>query len=219
MGPRARGRGGGALQVNLPRVHAVTDAAVLQLADFLDVARRIATLGGRVAIHLRDRTASGRALADHAVALHDTLAGTGTALVINARPDIAAAVAAQGVQLGGGDLAVADARRVLPRQWLGRSVHSMDEARAAARDGADYLIAGTTYATPLHEGRAPRGTAFITEIARAGPPVIAIGGVTPERVAELHAAGAYGVAAIRAIWGASDPAHAVAQMLEPWEAR
>ena len=69
---------------------------------FLDVARRIATQGARVAIHLRDRTASGRALADHAVALRDTLAGTGTALIVNARPDIAAAVAAQGVQLGAG---------------------------------------------------------------------------------------------------------------------
>ena len=204
--------------MTLPRVHAVTDAGVLALPGFLDVARRIATQGARVAIHLRDRTASGRALAEHAVALHDTLAGTGAALIINARPDLAAAVAAQGVQLGQGDLAVADARHVFPDCWVGCSVHSVDEARAAAREGADYVIAGTTYASASHAGHAPRGTGFIGEVVATGPRVIAIGGVTPERAAAVHATGAYGVAAIRGIWAASDPAHAVALMLAPWEA-
>lgn len=205
--------------MNLPRMHAITDARVLALPGFLEAARRLATLGARVAIHLRDRTASGRALADQAVALRDTLAGTGTALIVNARPDIAAAVVAQGVQLGEGDLAVADARRVFPRSWVGRSVHGVDEARAAAREGADYLIAGTTYPSASHAGQAPRGIGFISEIVAVGPPVIAIGGVTPERADEVHAAGAHGVAAIRGIWGASDPAQAVIRMLEPWEAR
>ena len=182
-------------------------------------ARRIATLGARVAIHLRDRTTTGRALADHAVALRDALAGTGTPLIVNARPDVAAAISAEGVQLGGGDLSVADARRVHARGWIGRSVHSVDEARSAAADGADYVIAGTTYSTPSHANEGARGTGFIADIATAGLPVLAIGGVTVERAPELHAAGAYGIAAIRAIWGASDPAHAVTQMLEPWEAR
>jgi thiamine-phosphate diphosphorylase len=200
-------------------VHAVTDAQVLALPGFLDVARRIATLGARVAIHLRDRTASGRAFADQAVALRDALAATGTPLIINARPDVAEAVDAAGMQLGGGDLSIADARRVHARGWIGRSVHSVDEARSATADGADYLIAGTTYATQSHAGEEARGAAFISAVAAAGAPVLAIGGVTVERAPELHAAGAYGIAAIRAIWGASDPAHAVTQMLEPWEAR
>ena len=205
--------------MNLPRVHAVTDTQVLSLPGFLDLARRIATLGARVAIHLRDRTASGRAFADHAVALRDALGGTGTPLIINARPDVAEAVGAEGVQLGMGDLGVVDARRVHSRGWVGRSVHSVDEARAAAADGADYVIAGATYATLSHAGQDARGTGFISAVAGAGAPVLAIGGVTAERATELHAAGAYGIAAIRAIWGASDPARAVTQMLEPWEAR
>jgi thiamine-phosphate diphosphorylase len=205
--------------VNLPRVHAVTDATVLQRSDFLQVARRIATMGPQVAIQLRDRSATGRALADHAVALHDALAGTGTVLVINARPDIAAAIGAEGVQLGGGDLEVDDARRVLPRGWVGRSVHNVDEARRAAGDSVDYLIAGTTYASASHEGHEGQGPEFIAGIVAAGPPVLAIGGVTVERAREVHAAGAHGVAAIRAIWDASDPVRAVAQMLEPWEAQ
>lgn len=205
--------------MNLPRVHAVTDAQVLALPGFLDAARRIATLGARVAIQLRDRTASGRVFADHAVALRDALLGTGTPLIINARPDIAEAVGAEGVQLGSGDLTIADARRVHPHGWIGRSVHSLDEARNAAGDGADYVIAGTTYATPSHAGEEARGPGFIADIAAVGTPVLAIGGVTTERAPELYAAGAYGIAAIRAIWGATDPAHAVTVMLAPWEAR
>lgn len=204
--------------MNLPRVHAVTDARVLALPDFLDVARRIATMGARVAIHLRDRTATGRALADHAAALRDALEGTGAPLIVNARPDIAAGIRADGVQLGAGDLAVADARRVLPQGWIGCSVHSMDEAVIAAREGADYLLAGTVYASESHVTHEPRGPAFVAEVVSAGPRVLAIGGVTPERAGQVHDTGAYGIAAIRSIWGASDPARAVALLLEPWEA-
>lgn len=204
--------------MNLPRIHAVTDSRVLALADFLDLARRIATLGDRVAIHLRDRTASGRVLSDQGVALRATIAGTGTPLIVNARPDIAAVLGAEGVQLGADDLAVDDARRVLPGRWVGRSIHSVGEAHDAARNRADYVIAGTTYPSASHEAHDPKGAAFISEVVSAGLPVLAIGGVTPARAAEIHASGAYGIAAIGSIWDASDPAHAIARMLDPWEA-
>jgi thiamine-phosphate diphosphorylase len=192
---------------------------VLALPTFLELARRIAALGARVAIHLRDRAATGRALADGAAALRAALAGSGTPVIINARPDIAAAIAADGVQLGQGDLGIRDARVVLRRGWIGRSVHTMDEAQAAAREGADYLLAGSTWASASHMGQAPLGTDFVARIVSAGLPVIAIGGVTPERARELPATGAHGVAAIRAIWDARDPAMAVQEMLEAWEAK
>lgn len=201
--------------MTLPRVHAITDARVLALPRFLDLARHVATLGPRVAIHLRDRTASGRALADHATALRGALAGTGAALIINARPDIATAVQAEGVQLGGGDVSLADARRVFAG-WIGRSVHDTTAARNAAHDGADYVIAGTTYASASHPGHAAHGPAFIGAVVSVAPRVIAIGGITAERAVDVRAAGAYGVAAISGIWDASDPADAVASMLAPW---
>lgn len=203
--------------MTLPRVHAVTDAQVLAQPGFLDQARQVATLGDRVAIHLRDRTATGRALSDHAVLLRDALRGSGTALIVNARPDIAAAVSADGVQLGGGDLGVADARRVLWRGWVGRSVHSLGEARSAADEGADFLLAGTIFTSASHPGAPAKGPGFINKLTSVGAPVVAIGGVTPERAAEVRAAGAWGVAAIRSIWSASDPARAVQLMLEQWE--
>ena len=97
-----------------------------------------------------------------------------------------------------------------------RSVHSIDEARVAVGEGADFLVVGSIYETPSHPGRTGVGTGLLREAARLGRPVIAIGGITAERVPELKAAGAYGVAAIRALWQADDPAAATLSMLAPW---
>jgi thiamine monophosphate synthase len=93
----------------------------------------------------------------------------------------------------------------------------VDEAKSAAGEGADFLLAGMTYPSASHPGLEAKGTAFIGTLVPAGAPVIAIGGITPERAVEVHAAGAWGVAAIRSIWEADDPAAAVLAMLEPWE--
>ena len=91
----------------------------------------------------------------------------------------------------------------------------MEEAAAAVDEGADYLVVGTVYPTPSHPGPAS-GVGLVTACATLGLPVIAIGGVTPAHVPELVAAGAYGVAAIRALWHAADPARAVTQFLDHW---
>ena len=199
----------------LPRLHAVTDAATLALADFGIRAGAIAAAGAAAALHARDRSASGAALAA-ATARLVALARPPEALVlVSARPDIARAIGAQGVQLAADDLAPADARTICGG-WIGRSVHSEAEAHGAARDGADFVIAGNVYDTPSHPGRPARGVELIVACARAGLPVIAIGGVTPERAAELRDAGAWGVAAISALWGARDPAAAAVAFLQPW---
>jgi thiamine-phosphate diphosphorylase len=138
------------------------------------------------------------------------------AVFLSGRADIAAALGAHGVQLGAGDLTPADARRVLPEGWIGRSVHTVEEAGAAVEEGADFLVVGSIYRTASHPGREPAGPELVTRTARLGVPVVAIGGVTPERVVELKEAGAYGVAAIRSLWGAADPAAATMAMLSPW---
>lgn len=200
----------------LPRLHAITDARVRALEDFGVRAAAIAAAGPAVALHARDRSAGGAvlsALADRIAAL---VAPPEAQLAVNGRPDVAAASRAQGVQLGGGDLAVADARRVAPQCWIGRSVHDEDAARAAVDQGADLLIAGTIFESTSHPGRAGAGPALIERIARLGVPVVAIGGMTPERARLAHDAGAWGVAAIAALWDAADPAAAALAMLEPW---
>jgi thiamine-phosphate pyrophosphorylase len=77
-------------------------------------------------------------------------------------------------------------------------------------------VVGTIYHTPSHPDRAPAGPNLVSDVARLGLPVIAIGGITPELAGELNAAGAYGVAAIRSLWYAADPAAATLAMLAPW---
>jgi thiamine-phosphate diphosphorylase len=138
------------------------------------------------------------------------------AVFVNGRPDIAAGLGAHGVQLGARDLTPEDARRVLGRGWIGRSVHGMEEATMAVAEGADFLVVGNIYVTASHPGRGAAGLDLITRTAGLGKPVIAIGGITAERVQEVKAAGAYGVAAIRALWMAPDPAAATVAMLLPW---
>jgi thiamine-phosphate pyrophosphorylase len=72
------------------------------------------------------------------------------------------------------------------------------------------------YQTPSHPDRPGAGVGLVRQIAAMGPPVIAIGGIDPARVAEVRDSGAYGVAAIRALWGAPDPAAAALALLAPW---
>ena len=76
---------------------------------------------------------------------------------MSGRPDVAAALGAQGVQLAAEDLAPADARRILPAGWIGRSVHTEAEAAAAVDEGADYLLVGNVYQTASHPGRPAAG--------------------------------------------------------------
>lgn len=198
----------------LPRVHAITDAAVLARADLGVRAAALAAAGPALALHARDRRASGRTLAAVAARFVALARPPEAAVIVSGHPDIAAAVGAQGVQLAASDLAPADARRVFPRGWIGRSVHTADEAAAAKAEGADFLLAGPVYATPTHPDRPGAGPGLIRDCARLGLPIIAIGGVTADRVPELVAAGAYGVAAIRALWEAADTAGAALEMLE-----
>lgn len=200
----------------LPRLHAITDAATLALADFGVRAAAIAAAGSAVALHARDRTANAASLAAAAARLVALAAPAESSVIVSARADVAAAVGAHGVQLAAADLAPIDARRVLPRGWIGRSVHSSAEAESAVAEGADYLIAGSVYATATHPGRPAAGLELVRRAAALGIPVIAIGGVTVERAAELREAGAWGVAAITALWGAADPAAAALALLEPW---
>jgi thiamine-phosphate pyrophosphorylase len=197
-------------------VHAFTDADLLALPEFGIRAAAIAAAGPAVALHARARGAPAALLTAGALRIAALARPPEAAVFVNGRPDIAAAVGAHGIQLGSGDLAPADARRLLPRGWIGRSVHTPEEAAMAVSEGADFLIVGSIYETLSHPGRPVAGLTLVTQAAELGPPVIAIGGITPERAAEAKDAGAYGVAAIRGLWMAADPAAATLAMLLPW---
>jgi thiamine-phosphate diphosphorylase len=200
----------------LPRVHAVSDATLLGRPDFGIRAAAIAAAGSAVALHARARGAPAALLAAGARRMMTLARPPEAAVFVNARPDIAAAVGAHGVQLGSGDLAPEAARRVLPVGWIGRSVHSRDEAAQAVAEGANFLVVGNIYPTASHPGYPGAGPQLISQTASLGRPVIAIGGINVDRVIEVKDAGAYGVAAITALWLAPDPAAAALAMLSAW---
>ncbi len=205
----------------LPRLHAVTDDRVIGRGDMVErAAAMAAAAGGALAVHVRTRTLGGAAFLELARRVAAALAPHGSWLVVSDRADVARAAGARAVQLGRGALPVRDVRRVAPAAAVGRSVHEAGEARAARAEGADYLVAGPVFATASHPGAAPAGLALLGAAAgdREGAgsgatPVIAIGGLTPGTVAIALAAGAWGAAAVRALWDAPDPAAAAAAFL------
>ena len=119
-------------------------------------------------------------------------------VLVSSRCDIALAVGAAGVHLPESDISVEDARALLGDRLIGRSAHSLDSALQAERQGADYVIFGPVWPSPSHPDSEPAGLRALAEVAKAvRVPVLAIGGVTAERISECHAAGAAGYAAIR----------------------
>jgi thiamine-phosphate diphosphorylase len=200
----------------LPRLHAITNAAVLADPDLGIRAAAIAAAGSAVALHARDRTMETAGLARVAQRFIALARPPEAAVFVSGRPDLARAVGAHGVQLSGSDLAVSDARRVFSDGWIGRSVHSAAEARIAAGEGADLVLLGNIYETATHPGRPGIGLEPLRETVKLGIPVVAIGGVTPERAPEVRDAGAWGIAVIRAVWEVADPYAAAVALLEPW---
>ena len=128
----------------------------------------------------------------------ELVAASPVPVLIISRCDIALAAGAAGVSLPERDISAADARRLLGQRTIGRSVHSLQAAIDAQLDGADFVIFGPVWASESHADSIPTGVEALAAVARElGIPVLAIGGVTEDRIAECHAAGAAGYAAIR----------------------
>ena len=201
------------MKAPLPRLHAITDERVARREDLDLVARALADGGGGdLAIHARGRELTGREHYDLAF----RLSVVPSFLFVNDRLDVALAVPSAGVQLGHGSLPGSAARALNPMWWIGKSVHNLAEAEAARAEGADYLVVGPVFATASHPVGGPLGLKGLQTIAAAsdGLPVIAIGGITADRVREVKSSGAYGIAAIRALWDDAEPAAAARRMRE-----
>lgn len=162
----------------------------------LDVLAREACAAGLRVFQYRDKVLSSRERYPVAMALAAVAREAGAAFLINDDIDMALAVEAQGVHLGQDDFPVATARKILgPRIIIGCSAHTLDQARAAEAEGADYLGVGPIYASTTKMARPTLGCGPLREICAAVRiPVYAIGGITPERCVEVVAAGAKGVA-------------------------
>ena len=152
-------------------------------------------------VQIRERDLSGEALADLVSAAAAIARGSATKIIVNDRVDVAMAAGADGVHLRSDSAPVSAVRGIVPASFLiGRSVHDAAEA-ASAPAGADYLIAGTVFPTVskpgVEESGGLLGTGGLAAVVRAArQPVLAIGGVTLDHLADVAAAGAGGIAAI-----------------------
>lgn len=194
------------------RLHVISD----QRESLVEAARSIVAAGVPVfQLRVKDRT--DRQRYELARRMAEVCDGTDTRLIINDRCDLAVAVGAAGVHVGADDLPVAAARRLLgPDLVVGATARDPEAARRAEHDGADYLGVGPAYPTGTKQGLPqPLGPERIGEIVAAvSIPVIAVGGITPDRIPELLAVGVHGVAVVSAVWAQPDPAAAVGRLLE-----
>ena len=192
----------------IPRLHLVTDDVVLQQPGFVTTATRVLrALEGRVALHVRARAVPARTL----FGIVSDLRAHAHWLAVNDRVDIAMTARADAVQLGARSLPI-PAVRVMAGLTIGYSAHSATEAAAAERDGADFVFAGSIHPTSSHPDIVPAGLALLeATVAACVIPVLAIGGMTRERVPGVLKTGAHGVAVISAVWHAADPVQAAGQ--------
>jgi len=138
-------------------------------------------------------------------------------LIVNDRVDVALAVGADAVQRTSTSLPIEDIRAIADKRLrIGVSVHSLEEAVEAELKGADWVVFGPVYDTPSKRAYGPpQGVARLARVAATVRlPVIAIGGINPERVREVQQGGARGVAVISAILAAESPGDATRRFLE-----
>jgi thiamine-phosphate pyrophosphorylase len=161
---------------------------------------RAASIAGVDIIQVRERDLDDRGLHSLTCRIVEAVHGTNAKVVVNDRVDIALAAGAAGVHLRGDSIAAGRVRAIVPPSFpgflVGRSVHAVAEAASAG--DVDYLVAGTVYSTKSKPAASTLlGTAGLGAIcAVSTAPVLAIGGVTADKLGELAAAGSAGVAAI-----------------------
>lgn len=181
--------------------HFVTNRARFGLtpAALVERAARAAGRGASI-IQVRERDLDDRALIDLVKRVVEAVRDAGVRVLVNDRADVAIAAGAAGVHLRGDSSPAARVRAIVPPEFvIGRSVHTLDEIDAVmAGGGCDYLMFGTVF--PSAGKPADHPVAGLDGLARACArstlPVIAIGGMTPEREADVARAGAAGLAAV-----------------------
>jgi len=177
-------------------------------APLLDAALR----GGVDVVQLRDKELPDAELVRAAETFRRACAAHGALFVLNDRPDLVDACGADGVHVGQSDASVADARALAgDERVVGLSIETEDQLDAT--EGADYLGVGAVFATPTKAESAAGGLELVRAAAlRVRIPWFAIGGIELDNAAEVAAAGARGIAVVRAIRDADDPeaaAHAL----------
>jgi thiamine-phosphate pyrophosphorylase len=203
----------------LPRLYVILDAALLTVPE-TECAQKLAAAGVRL-LQYRNKRASARELFESSKRLSSLLVPQSVTFVVNDRADVASAAEASGVHVGQEDLGVEAARSLIgPGKLLGVSTHNLGQFKDAAATSADYVAVGPVFSTSTKAN--PDPTVGIELIRRVRPvtdkPIVAIGGITLERAAEVIQAGADSVAVISDILLAPDPGQRARQYIELLEA-
>jgi thiamine-phosphate pyrophosphorylase len=185
------------MRLVLPRLYVILDAALLKIPA-KECAKSLVDAGVRL-IQYRNKRASGRELFETSRELAEYLNPLGVEFIVNDRADVAALAGAGGVHVGQDDLGVEQARVVMGAEKLvGVSTHNAGQFRGALGTSADYIAVGPIFATGSKGNPDPVvGVGFVREArGMTDRPIVAIGGITLERAAEVMEAGADSVAVI-----------------------
>jgi thiamine-phosphate pyrophosphorylase len=203
------------MRLVLPRLYVILDAALLTHPE-IEMANSLADAGVRL-LQYRNKQASARELFEKSRGLAEELLPRQVTFVVNDRADVAALVGASGVHVGQDDLGVEAARGLVGQAALvGVSTHNLEQFRAARATSADYLAIGPVFETASKADPDPVVGLEMLRAARrlTDKPIVAIGGITLERAAEVVAAGADSVAVIKDILHAADPAKRARQFVD-----
>jgi thiamine-phosphate pyrophosphorylase len=198
-----------------PPLYAIIDPALLTTSELI-LAETLAGSGVEL-IQYRNKTASSRHFFEVSRQLSSALAPRGVRFIVNDRPDIALMAAAGGVHVGQDDLDVEEARAICGKKcWVGVSTHTLEQVKAADRTSADYIAVGPIFPTTTKENPdAVVGTELLRRARlMTAKPLVAIGGITLQRAAEVYLAGADSLAVIRDLICAASPGERAREYLE-----
>ena len=198
-----------------PSLYVILDRATAAGRDLVEILEA-AIAGGARMVQLREKTWPSGQLLPLAERLRTRCRQAGVTFVMNDRVDLAVVLEADGVHLGQDDLPPRRARPLLrPGMILGVSTHSVEQARRAQADGADYVAVGAMFPTQTKPDFELVGPALVRAVrSEIRVPLVGIGGITPQNAGDVIRAGADGVAVISAVCGAADPAAASADFLD-----
>lgn len=197
---------------------AITDRHAIGMGSLVAAARE-ALAGGLPALMLREKDLPEEQLFPIAEELRVETRRAGALLIINRRLALAGAVEADGIHLGADGPTIGEARRRLgPGVLVGYSAHGVEEALRAFEGGSDYVLLSPIFPTPSKTGIMPAiGLDPLRRLAARAPgPVLALGGVGPGHLQAIAAAGASGIAVVRAVFAARSPRESTRELLLAW---
>ena len=196
-------------------IYLVTDRRNKTDEEFLNIIEE-AIKGGTTVVQLREKTASTKEFYDLALRVKEITSRYGVPLLINDRIDIALAIDSEGVHIGQDDMPADIAREIIGEdKILGVSASTVEEAKKAEKDSADYIGSGAVFPTATKDDADSVSKEELKEIVDSiDIPVVAIGGITVENASSLKDSGIAGFSVVSAIMSAEDPKEASKKLKE-----